>query len=57
MTRKSSDDQTYGPSATQGRLKTILRGAFGGAPTPLKAIPKQDGGRRKVGRKPPKKRG
>lgn len=35
--------------ATQ-RLKAILRGAFAGPPTPLKDIPKKDGGERSVKR-------
>jgi hypothetical protein len=32
-----------GPHIEQDRLSAILRGAFSGAPTPLKAIPKRDG--------------
>jgi hypothetical protein len=30
----------------QERLSKILAGAFSGPPTPLKAIPKKDGGKR-----------
>jgi hypothetical protein len=33
------------------RLKKILAGAFSGPPTPLKAIPKKDGGSRAASKK------
>lgn len=32
-----------GKSESERRLSSILRGAFGGPPTPLKEIPKRDG--------------
>jgi hypothetical protein len=44
MTRKS-DDQ-YSDEEAQRRLKSALRGAFRGSPTPLKRIPKKSGGPR-----------
>lgn len=31
------------PETATNRLKNILRGAFGGSPTPLKDIPKRSG--------------
>lgn len=33
------------------RLNAILKGAFAGAPTPLKEIPKRNGKARRVGKK------
>jgi hypothetical protein len=41
-------------ASKQDRLKSILRGAFAGSPTPLKDIPKKDGEVR--GKKKPRKR-
>lgn len=41
-----------GPNVKQ-RLQQILRGAFAGPPTPLKAIPKKNGESRTKGRKKP----
>jgi hypothetical protein len=41
---------------TERRLKSILRGAFSGPPTPLKDIPKRDGESRKLWHNQPRKR-
>ena len=41
---------------TNDRLQAILRGAFTGPPTPLRAIPTRHGGTRKLERKPQKRR-
>jgi hypothetical protein len=38
------------------RLSKILRGAFSGPPTPLKAIPKRNGESRRIGKKKPQRR-
>ena len=54
MTRKPQDDQ-YSERDTAQRLSKILRGAFAGAPTPLKEIPTEEGKRRKLRRAKPKK--
>jgi len=45
------DDQS-----TDRLLQKILRGAFGGPPTPLKDIPTRDGESRKLRRKKPQRR-
>jgi hypothetical protein len=37
-----NNDQ-YGPDETEQRLEKLLQGAFAGAPTPLKEIPKKSG--------------
>jgi hypothetical protein len=47
MTEKRSHDQ-YSGAETQRRLQIILRSAFAGPPTPLKDIPKKNGGSRRV---------
>lgn len=47
MARKQSDD-TFSEQETARRTEAILRGAFAGAPTPLKEIPTKDGKRRKL---------
>jgi hypothetical protein len=39
----------------EGRLKSLLKGAFAGSPTPLKAIPKKNGESR--GKKRRKRKG
>ena len=41
---------------TEQRLQAILRGAFGGPPTPLKDIPTRDGESRSLKRKKPQRR-
>jgi len=41
---------------TQRRLEAVLRGAFGGPPTPLKDIPTRNGESRKLRRKKPRRR-
>jgi hypothetical protein len=38
------------------RLQKILQGAFSGPPTPLKDIPKQNGGARSLKQKQPQRR-
>jgi hypothetical protein len=42
MARKQSDD-SFSEGEVARRLETILKGAFAGAPTPLKEIPTRDG--------------
>jgi hypothetical protein len=49
MTQKSTQDQ----KEIQGRLQSILRGAFSGPPTPLKDIPKKSGESRHQAKKKP----
>ncbi|TAL82062.1 MAG: hypothetical protein EPN75_03075 [Beijerinckiaceae bacterium] len=47
------------PDEIEQRLKKILEGAFGGAPTPLKDVPTRYGEKRKAAAKkdqPPRKR-
>lgn len=51
MKEKKSDGKEK-----QGRLQSILRGAFAGPPTPLKDIPTKEGESRKLKRKKAKKR-
>jgi len=48
---RQNDDQY---SDETGRLQRILRGAFDGPPTPLKAIPKKNGRDRSSKRAPVK---
>lgn len=36
-------DEQYDPEEVARRLRKILKGAFDGPPTPLKAIPKRNG--------------
>lgn len=51
------DDDQYGCDETEQKLQKILRGAFTGAPTPLKDIPKKSGvTRAKAKKKPQRKR-
>lgn len=52
---KRSRDQ-FSKEETEERLETILQGAFGGPPTPLKDIPTRDGESRKLDRKKPQLR-
>jgi hypothetical protein len=37
------DNDQYSDKEAQHRLKSALRGAFSGPPTPLKSIPKKNG--------------
>jgi hypothetical protein len=46
----------YDPAETEQRLRKILKGAFGGSPTPLKDIPKRNGESRSLKRKNPQRR-
>jgi hypothetical protein len=50
------DDDQYGPEETARRLQRILQGAFAGAPTPLKDIPKKSGESRSLKRKKPQRK-
>jgi hypothetical protein len=43
-------EQKHNEQETQRRLDAILQGAFSGPPTPLKRIPKRNGGSRAKGR-------
>jgi hypothetical protein len=43
MKNRIAVDDKFGDDESQQRLEKILRGAFAGAPTPLKDIPKQSG--------------
>lgn len=51
MARAQKDDQSR-----EDRLRTILRGAFSGPPTPLKDIPKRSGESRSLKRKKSQRR-
>ena len=42
------DTDQFSKKETEQRLKAILRGAFAGAPTPLKDIPKSNGESRRT---------
>jgi hypothetical protein len=51
------DHDQYSPEETKQRLDKVLAGAFAGAPTPLKDIPKRNGeSRAKAKIKPQRKR-
>jgi hypothetical protein len=50
-----SDAEQYTLVETQRRLRSILKGAFSGPPTPLKDIPKKSGEPRKSKRKKKKR--
>jgi len=39
----SKSDESYSDEETRQRLRKILRGAFSGPPTPLKAVPTKQG--------------
>jgi hypothetical protein len=39
-------DEMHKPEETEQRLRKILRGAFSGPPTPLKAVPTRHGQKR-----------
>jgi hypothetical protein len=43
MARNVKDNDQYSGQEAQHRLKSVLRGAFSGPPTPLKHIPKRSG--------------
>ncbi len=49
--KKDDSDTEYPPEEAQQRLRAILKGAFSGSPTPLKAIPRQNGAVRAIARK------
>lgn len=53
MAPKQSDDSFTEQEAAR-RLETILKGAFKGPPTPLKAVPTRAGDERRLSRKPAK---
>lgn len=40
---ESRDDEQYSEAETEQRVQKILQGAFAGAPTPLKDVPKRGG--------------
>jgi hypothetical protein len=42
----TDEDGSYPAKETEQRLQKILRGAFSGPPTPLKAVPTRHGKRR-----------
>jgi len=48
MARNVKDNDQYSEQETQRRLKSALRGAFRGPPTPLKRIPKKSGESRAI---------
>lgn len=47
---KPKTDNEFDSKETQRREREILRGAFGGPPTPLKNIPKRNGESRAIGK-------
>ena len=52
---QKNDGDFYSAEETEQRLRTILRGAFAGPPTPLKDIPKKSGESREAKRAAVKK--
>lgn len=50
------DSDQYSEQETKLRLEKTMQGAFKGAPTPLKDIPKRDGESRSLERNQPRKR-
>ena len=54
MKSDSGQDQ-YSPEETEQRLRKLMRGAFAGPPTQMKAIPKRNGESRQGASKKPKK--
>jgi hypothetical protein len=52
---KIADSDQYSPEETEQRLRKLMRGAFAGPPTQMKAIPKRNGESRRAGAKRPKK--
>jgi hypothetical protein len=54
---RSKGESLMGDDAEDSqRLRTILRGAFAGPPTPLKDIPKRNGKKRTIGKDQPRRR-
>lgn len=61
--RQNDDCEPRDPYETEQRLRQILRGAFSGPPTPLKAVPTRHGkertqakpGRTRIARATPRK--
>ena len=52
MTRPKQNVDSFGEQEARQRLADVLRGAFSGPPTPLKAIPKRNGESRRMGVQP-----
>ncbi|MGH6819072.1 MAG: hypothetical protein ACREC1_09915 [Methylovirgula sp.] len=50
------NDSQHSDEEAQRRIKVALRGAFAGAPTPLKHIPKKSGESRSLKRKKPQRK-